>query len=251
MDFGGLPWYQLKGKHFLVYYALPDHKNAAKRTLRRAEEYYRNIGDMIGFTRYGDYWTWDQRAKIFIFPDQEQFLKYTGAPAWSLGYADRDSYMFRSRAIVTYLQEQGFFDGLLPHEIAHLILHDYMPDTRPPVWFDEGIAQLNEAGKVQRSQAMMEALVPRGQFVSLRLLNRWDIREETDPQKVELFYAQSLSVIRFLRDRYGRNAFHDFCRQVRDGYQMDDALRRAYKGRVDSLDDLQEKWVEGLYNKNR
>ena len=248
VDFGGETWHTLKGRHFVIYYHPHTDQSQIRPVLRAAEDYYQKICDIVGFTRYSDFWTWDQRAKIFIFPNQASFLERTGAPAWSMGYADRDSYLFKSRAIVTYEQEKSLFDELLPHEISHLILHDFIPAANLPVWVDEGIAQLQEKNKYAAADGYMKALVRQGQYVRLNFLNQWNIRQETDAAKVQIFYAQSLSVIRFLREQYGKENFRRFCRNLRDEKPIEEALRFAYPKKIGSLKELEQLWVEFIIN---
>lgn len=244
VDFGGENWAQIKGKHFIVYYDPGWDIQAAKNVLKVAEQYYQSITDVVGLTRYSDFWKWDQRAKIFIFPDQESFTARTGAPAWSMAYADRDSMLFESRAIVTYQQEQNLLNAILPHEISHLIVHDSIDSGFLPVWVDEGIAQLFEKNKHRIADRMMHVLASQGRYIKLDFLNRWNVRKEKDVKKVELFYAQSLSVIRFLQNSDGDESFRRFCRNLRDGKEVEDALRSAYPIRFRSLQDLEEAWLE-------
>lgn len=249
VEFGKETWEKLSGKHFIIYYHPGWEEAGAKKVLREAENYYKEIVDELGFTRYSDFWTWDQRAKIFIFPNQSAFLKRTGAPAWSMGYSDRDSHLFQSRAIVTYQQEKTLFDELMPHEISHLIVHDFIPLGNIPVWVDEGLAQLHEKNKYIAADAMMRRLVGQGQYIHLEYLNRWDIRREKDAKKVEIFYAQSLSMIRFLREEQGAENFRQFCRNLRDGKPIVQALQSAYPRRIRSLKDLEQLWVAFMLEK--
>jgi len=249
VEFGGETWRILKGRHFVIYYDSLIPQSKARSVLRISEDYYRKIGEIVGFTRYSDFWTWEQRAKIFIFADQKSFHQRTGAPSWSMGYADRDSYLFQSRAIVTYLQEEGWMNGLLPHEISHLILHDFIAPENIPIWIDEGIAQLFESDKYVIADRMMRTLVRRGQFIPLETLNRWDIRRETDAVKVEIFYAQSLSLVHFLREEFGYENFCRFCRSLRDGKPLEESLQSAYPVKIRSLDDLQSAWLSFI-NRN-
>ena len=240
-------WHEMKGKHFIVYYQASSDRYLAQKTLRKAEDYYRRIGEEIGLTRYGNFWTWEDRAKIAIFADQKTFMQKTGAPAWSIGFVDRktrDSHIFKSRTIVTYKQEYNFFDGLLPHEISHLILHDFIPARNIPVWFDEGVAQIQEAHKSDYANQLMRVLVARGNFIDFGTLFLWDISDEKDKIKVDIFYAQSLSIVEFLINTYGSGAFARLCRNLSDGHRFDEALRKAYSGNIKSIADLQDKWVK-------
>jgi hypothetical protein len=236
-------WLDVKGKHFIVYYQANKDLTVAEIVLRRAEEYYRRIAEQIGYTRYGDFWTWEERAKIFLFPDQQSFVATTGQPAWSQGYSDRDRRVFRSRALVTYTQEKDFYDALLPHEISHLILHDFIPIGHLPIWFDEGVAQLQEGYKSREAQKIMRDAILKGQQMKFSALSRWDVRRESDANVVMIFYAQSLSVVEFLLKQYGSEAFSRLCRNLRDGRTFEESLRNAYTNQIGSLNDLENKWI--------
>ncbi len=237
-------WQELKGKHFVVIYSLEGNRKSARTILRRAEEYYDKIARSIGYSRYAHFWTWEERVKIVIFPDQDTFRSATGQPAWSLGYAVRDSQLFRSRIIVTYRHEFDFLDGLLPHEISHLIIRDFIGfEAEIPVWFDEGVAQLFDADKKIQARDFMQNMVEAGSYVPFSILHSWDVRREKDPQKVMVFYAQSVSVVDFLITRYGSDAFGRLCREMKDGKNFEEALRSAYTNTIDSLADLEAKWL--------
>jgi hypothetical protein len=238
------------GKHFVVHYVDKDHRQVAKKLLREAERYYSAIADRLGYTRYARFWTWDERVKIILYPDQNSFVLSTGQPLWSTGYADRDAYLFHARAIVTYKQEHAFYDGLLSHEISHLILHDFIQRKEAvPLWFDEGVAQLSEEYKTQIAHQMMRILVGRDQHIPIETLMAWDIRREKDPHKVKIFYAQSLSMVEFLIDRHGSAAFARLCRNVRDGGSFEESLRGAYSNQINSLTDLEDKWKRSVMAK--
>jgi hypothetical protein len=240
-----ISWHNVKDTHFIVYYNFVQDQDAARTVLRKAEEYYKKIADQVGYTRYSRFWTWEERVKIIIFPTHEAFIASTGQPEWSRGYADRYSNLFRSRVIVTYRQEKDFIDGLLPHEISHLILWDFIGfNTAIPIWFDEGVAQLQEAQRKERSQAFLKPLVRRDNYVPFDFPMRWDIRTESDPEKVKFFYSQSVLIIDFLLRRYGSTAFGNLCRNLKAGKSMEDSLRSAYYPSIKTIEDFEKKWVE-------
>ena len=243
------PWGEVKGRHFVVYYEAGADEDLAQTLARRAEEYYDKIGVDTGYARANKFWTWEERAKIFLFSTRESFLRNTGQPVWSGGYADRDSHTFRTKTIITFKQEQEFLDGLLPHEISHLILHDFIPRAgQIPVWFDEGVAQLQEKSKREMVRGMMRDLVLRKGEIPFNLFVRLDIRKERDPQKAGIFYAQSLSVVDYLRAQYGADAFGRLCRGLRDHRSFEEALSAAYPGVIENFSDLGKKWISSLNN---
>ena len=236
-------WQELKDKHFVVYYQNKDEQELAKLLLRQAEMYYQKIGGQIGYTRYTNFWTWEERAKILLFHDQQSFVETTGQPPWTTGYADRDTYLFNARVIVTFKQEKEFLDGLLPHEISHLILRDFISDHQIPMWFDEGVAQLQEPAKKEVADRIMRALIKKGAYIPFDIFMVWDIRKEENTQKVQAFYAQSLSVVEFMVETYGSDSFSRLCRYLRDGKGFEEALRSSYSNTVGSLQDLEHKWI--------
>ena len=238
-------WKHIKDEHFIVYYSDEKDLALARQVLTKSESYYDKIAYQLGYARYSNFWTWEQRAKIIIFPNQQEFLQNTRQPSWSKGYADRDSRLFHSRTIVTYRQEQDFLDGFLPHEISHLILGDFVGSNRKiPIWFDEGVAQLHEGDKVAVSNQLMKNLVKVNGQISLDTLVSLDVRKEKDPQRVKIFYAQSVSLVDFLLKSYGSDAFGNLCRCLRDGKGIEEALASACS--LYALSDLEKKWLQYL-----
>lgn len=237
-------WGEIKDKHFVIYYEVAKDKSLAASYLRQAEKYYQIIGERIGYSRANKMWTWDERVQIFLFATQESFSASTGQPAWSTGYADRDSRFFKSKTIVTFSQEKDFGDSTLPHEISHLILHDFISNSdRIPIWFDEGVAQMQEKDKLAMVKGIMKTLVRRSQHIPFDQFLTWDIRKERDTRKVQIFYAQSLSVVEYLITKFGVDAFGRLCRQLRDGKDFTQSLLATYSGVFSDVYDLERKWV--------
>jgi hypothetical protein len=243
---GGLaeePFRELKGNHFVVKYLLDSESDQAQQILTRAEYYYDHIADDIGYSRFQDYWTWERRVSIVLYPDQISYAKFTGQPEWSKGYASRDSKLFHAKVVVSYSGQPNFLDEILPHEIAHLMFWDFLGFTRKvPIWFEEGIAQLEEAGKRDVVQEAMKGVVQAGNEIPFITFNDLNISSVKDKVQVSVFYAQSLSVIVFMVDRYGRDAFRRLCGELRQGREFEEALSMAYPAIFNSLEELEKKW---------
>lgn len=238
------PFMEKSSEHFRVRYTLESEREEASAVLRRAEAYYIRVANDIGYSRYEDFWTWDRRVVIILYPDQYAFQRFTGSPAWSKGYASRDARIFRDRTIVSYSGQENFLDEILPHEISHLMLWDYLRTPRAvPVWFEEGVAQLQEEGKRDQVQEALRPVVQQGSYIPLSFLQGMTITGEADHVKVSLFYAQSLSIVVFLIQKYGLDAFHRLCRELRDGMSFELALAHAYPSMIESLDALEKRWV--------
>ena len=112
-------WKELKGDHFIIYYASED--KFPSEVLRKAESYYQQISSDLGYQRYSNFWQWENRVRIYVYPTREEFLTQTGQPNWSYGVAN-----YTEKEIRSYLWSEGFMDALLPHEMTHLIFRDYV-----------------------------------------------------------------------------------------------------------------------------
>ena len=229
-------WKEEKGDHFIVYY-LSDAARP-KEILRKAETSYNKIAEDLGYPRYSDFWQWDKRVKIYIHPTQEAFQKATGQPSWSHGMA---SYLDKS--IHSTIADDNFLNAVLPHEIAHLVFRDFVGFRgQVPLWMDEGVAQWEEDDKRQAALLAMPRLVAAADTFTTQTLTTLDIRKESDPQKAHLFYMQAISLVDFLIKNYGASSFTVFCRELRDGKDLEVGMRIAYSNSIQNIEDLDDKW---------
>jgi hypothetical protein len=227
-------WQEKNCKHFIIY-----HKNVSPDYLNRlaikAENYYKSITSRLGFNRF-DFWSWDNRCKIFLYSDTDSYINATGSISWSRAHVN-----VLDKHIVTYAGQEEFFDIILPHEMAHIIFREFVGfDKSLPLWLDEGVAILAEADSSQRLMYAKEAVL-KGAYIPLDKLSNMNNYASMDPY---IFYSQSASVVDFLLDRYGRNNFVNFCRELRDNNSWQAALKKVYK--IESLDDLQRRWILGV-----
>lgn len=260
-------WQELKGDHFLVYFTKDE--SFAKDVLSKSELYYNRISSDLGYARYSEFWTWDKRVKIYIYPDKDSFLKASGEQSWSEGMAD-----YNKKEIISYAWNQGFLESLLPHELAHLIFRDFVGfKGEVPLWLDEGVAQWAEEAKRRHVKEMSRRLYQEDTLLSLSDMMNLNIRNigandgvrirstKTKDGKegviflsgnnlVSVFYVQAVSLVGFLVEKYGGSSFIDFCRQLRDGKSLEDALSSAYSGLVGSLQELEDKWRRYLEEGN-
>ncbi len=239
-------WPQFKGDHFVVLCSSSSDEDSARDILEHAESYYNDIADDIGYSRYDNFWTWDDRVKIIIFPDKGSYVVSTGQPIWSAGFASLYSELFKSRIIVSYKGQPNFIEVILPHEITHLILHDFIGFDRPiPRFFDEGVAQLEQRGGNTGRMDVIARLIVQGRIIPLQELLAYNlVAHRNDPVSVSIFYIESLYIVDFLVKTYGKDAFKQMCRSLRDGDSFEDALKSAYYPTIDSMQTLQEKWYD-------
>lgn len=256
--FSAEKWQQLKGEHFLVYFV--DNEKFAGKVNDRAEKYYRDIAADLGYARYSEFWTWEKRVKIFIYPTHKAYLEATQRPEWSQGMADYDK-----KTIASYAGSQGFTENVLPHEIAHLIFRDFVGfKGEVPLWLEEGVAQWwPRDERTQDMQQKTRQLFDRNALLSLADISAFDIRnmqkilylfdvtaKDGSPailvlnpdQLVNIFYLEAASIIGFLKERYGNERFTRFCRELRDGKTLDQALQVAYAENFSNTKELERAW---------
>ncbi len=231
---GTSDWNIKKSKHFIVYYQESPGRYISKVT-SRAEHYYRSITDYLGLRRF-KFWTWDKRCKIYLYPDQQEYLDKTSSISWSRGGV----HVIR-KEIITYVRDEEFFDYVLPHEMGHIIFRETIGfDKKIPLWLDEAVAVLQEKDR-DGYLAIAARLVKEGDYIPLDELSGIRGYKSIDSQ---VFYSESASIIDFLLNKYGRDTFVTFCRRLRDGEEWEKALLKTY--RFEDLEELQEAWVNHL-----
>jgi len=256
-------WQELKGEHFIIYYV--SDEAFARKVRDTAEVYYRQIALDLGYPRYSEFWLWDKRVKIYLYPDHSSFLKATGQPEWSQGMAD-----YGKKEIVGYNLSQVFLDSILPHEMAHLIFRDFVGfKGEIPLWLDEGVAQWAEKNKRDYIKKIIKKAYDEDRLLSLEDLMRLDIRNIRNKEEVyvrsttsktgeprvlflsgdnlvSLYYLESVSLVGFLIETFGSDSFSHFCRQLRDGKRINEALTSTYPNYIRNLEDLERRWRKYL-----
>ncbi|MBI3020830.1 MAG: hypothetical protein HYY90_05420 [Candidatus Omnitrophica bacterium] len=231
-----LAWEIHKSDHFIVYSReAPD--GYIEGLIARAEAYYDDITGRLGFTRFDGFWTWDQRARIYLYRDRQEYQDTTRQPEWSEAGSD-----VREREIHTYVGMAEFYEKVLPHELGHIIFREFIGYQRVlPLWLDEGIACfLEDKGNPTRLMSA-KALVTTERFIPFETLA--DLGGE-GLGDAEAFYAEAASVFEFLFQRYGGEKFVDYCRRLRDKQNWEAALKKVYG--FESLSAMNAQWVAFL-----
>lgn len=237
---GGLK--EEKSTHFVIYYQETVPLDFVGTVVEYAERYYDELTQRLGFTRF-NYWTWDNRAKIYIYGDHDAYLKETKQPSWSSGVAD-----YSRKTIWTFPREAGFFDSLLPHEIGHIVFREVIGSRRVPLWLEEGVASyLEQAKRFGAEKTVLDALAA-NTFIPLAELSKIDAHDLKNRPDIVLFYAESVSLVSYLIDKFGVERFNYFCEKIKDGRPFDDALAYAYFD-IRSENDLAQFWERYLKDK--
>lgn len=232
-------WRHTSSTHFIIYYK-DAPENFLNELIEKAEGYYDKIADDLGFRRF-NFWLWDDRAKIYIYDNAEDYQQATGNPAWSSG----GSYPGQ-KIIHTFPYAKKFFEVTLPHEMGHIIFREFVgfDNNAIPIWLDEGVASYGQPLKFLEAKAMVEEARINDRLMSLQELSKSDPQLMNDPYAVSLFYAQSFSIVDYLVRKGGRDTFILFCQYLRDKKNLEKALSSSYN--FSSLSELDEDWHRHL-----
>jgi hypothetical protein len=209
----------------------------------------RNLSRICGVILAGQ--EFPHSVDVYVWPDQTEYRRHAiEAPEWaggSFSVTARDGVVSR-RIDLTQRGEDGRFavimlDRVLPHELCHLVIHEYFGDSHCPLFLSEGLAMLAEL-EIDNVRVLLAGLAVAGRAkIPLSRLFRIEWNTMETPA---LFYAESYSFVCFLHDRLTRGQFREFLSHVKDGCDAADALGRAsYLPHSDQfLADVASAWEE-------
>ena len=226
-------WQTQKSQHFIIYYQ-DAPAGFTDELIDRAEDYYNSIVDEFGYRR-SDFWSWDNRARIYLYKDADDFHKETQRASWAGGMV-----LVGSREIKTFVGQESFFDTILPHEMTHIIFREFVGNkTVFPLWIEEGVASSQEKASLSLRLRMAKQYITEGKYIKLE-----EFSALTDPGQVDplLFYSEAASIVVFLMHAQGADGFFDFSRALRDGINWKKALLNTYN--FNSLAEMENAWKD-------
>jgi len=232
-------WQEYRTRHFAIYYKEGDL--ALIRNIEEwAERFYGEIIRDLGFTRYFPNSASNQ-ISIYIYRDQEDYLQSGRQEKWSHGVT-----YFRHRQIRTFPAAHGFFDTVLPHELGHLIFRDMIgQNSTVPLWLDEGVAMFQEKAKRWGAHKIVKRAISAGTYIPLDKLSQFPLNAATSRENIELFYAESASLVYYMIQELGEHRFVRMCVFLKEGESFSAALTKAY-GRFRGPADLERGWLDYL-----
>lgn len=179
-------------------------------------ERFERILDLVGLEEPG--------PPIRVIVAGEGSPEAVSAPPWVNGYA------MSERGIVVLLVERspdypyGSFEGLLFHELGHVLIARAGGNRRLPRWFHEGLAMIAglDWGFDDRSRVTL-ALAGRGDFT----LGGLERSFAGGPGTVQQAYAVAGAFVRDLFRRHGERVAADILDGVAAGLPFEEAFRRA------------------------
>jgi hypothetical protein len=183
----------------------------------------------------------DSPVDLYIYAntdDMKDAILYE--PTWTGGQA------FSEQNIVIIGISQAELDwgrSTIVHELAHVLVGHLTFSClgNVPTWLNEGLAVYSEGQLDPQSQAQLDYAIRYDQLLSVRSLSAGF---SEIPDKANLSYSQSYSIVKFLIDAYGQDKMSVLLTTLRDGTNIDDALVNIYGFDVDGLEDAW-RWAIG------
>ena len=234
-------WKVAKSTHFFVFY-----ENASAdfidRVIAKAEDDYNRIADALGFTRF-NFWLWDNRARIYIYDDKAGYQEATLQPEWSSGSTLIGK---KEKTIYSFINEEGFLESVLPHEMGHIIFKEFVGLENPgvPLWLDEGVACYQEKSRLESAARVLHQAIKENKFMGLDELFDFNPYGLADSSTVGIFYTEAVSLVDFLIKGFGKDRFVLFCQHLRDKRNFQRAMASAYP--FGSIQELDAAWQKSL-----
>ncbi len=172
--------------------------------------------------------TWYPVCEIYLYPNAKIFSQRTDQPEDSPGFSTSGLMAGRvtARRINLRADHEKLEQAILPHEVTHIVLAELFAEKQIPRWADEGMAVLAEPTDEQRVRAQdLSKPLNGGRIFAVEQLL---VMDYPDGQFWPLYYAQSISLTRFLVETSTPVRFVEFVKDAqRHGYEA--ALQRHYQ----------------------
>ena len=171
---------------------------------------------------------------IYVYPnytDMQEAVLYE--PAWTGGQAYSD---FNIIIMGLSDSDDTWNKNTVIHELTHVLVGAYTFSCigTLPGWIEEGLAMYSEGQLSSDMQSQLDNAVRTDDLITLRSLNGGFSEL---PDKANLSYSQSYSVIKFLIETHGQEKMTQLLVALRDAKPIDDALLEVYGFDTDGLDD--------------
>ncbi len=182
----------------------------------------------------------DAPVDIYVYPnydDMKDAILYE--PSWTGGMAFAE----HNVVIMGISNSDSTWDkNTVIHELTHVLIGHFTFSCigTVPTWLNEGLAMFSEGDLDSQTQAQLKNAISADELINVRSLNGGFSEL---PDKANLSYAQSQSIVKFLIETYGQEKMTQLLGGLRDAKPIDDALMATYAFDTDGLEDAWRKSV--------
>lgn len=177
---------------------------------------------------------------IYVYPnydDMRDAILYE--PSWTGGMAFSD----HNIVIMGISASDSNWDkNTVIHELTHVLVGHFTFSCigTVPTWLNEGLAMFSEGELDSYMQSQLDDAIKNDTLLTIRSLNGGFSEL---PDKANLSYSQSHSIVEFLISTYGQDKMTEILAALRDAKPIDDALIEVYGFDTDGLEDA---WREAI-----
>jgi len=199
--------------HFILHYQ-GDATSAdlQQQVLATMEDAYRDLASQLGYE--------PSENIIVILYTQKEFIDITEAPSWA-GAINDGKLRIPIRGVTVMNPDLA---RVLKHELTHSFLRS-LAGGRCPTWLNEGMAELMEPRSSGIYAQPLAALFQQRREIPFSVLEHPFIRF-SDAQ-AQVAYAESLSAVEYLRERYSIGEVVRMLRNIGSGVEPELALRQS------------------------
>ncbi len=223
-------------EHFIFYFDNPTYIEQADSALNQVRR------QMIGLVQD----SLDYKASVYLLEDINEFNKVIRGkiPDWGAAAA------FPERKLIAIKSPDKFQIGkslneLLAHEYSHLLLHHRTGFTRPPRWFDEGLAMLVSFEWDWADNLAMSRAGTFHQFLNMREIEQMN---RYGAAKAEIAYAQSYLAVDYFYREYGAKSVNKFLDVLKSGESPDSAFNAAIGATYVEFEEEFKNYLGARYN---
>jgi len=185
-----------------------------------------------------------EKVEIYLYPslaDLQAALRMAGR-AWMGGQARPELGVI----LVAVPYNEGYMAQMeqeIPHELTHLLVYRLAgPEGYRyiPAWLNEGLAIAYQTRPDPNLDSLLERARSERRLIPIRDLC---FPFSTDPAEALLAYAESGSLVRYIRRQYGDSGIRALLQAYADGADCDGGVRRALHV---SLEQLERAWRADL-----
>ncbi len=234
-------FWQQRSEHFIINYKKEVDKSYVGRIKSTAEKYYRIITQQLNFYRDKS-WIWENRAKVFIANDRDDYLESFECSPWSAACVD-----YQGKIIYTYPDQEKFI-SVFVHELTHIIFREYIKGGKLPLWLDEGVAVYMEdkyGHTYSGGTSSLKQKIREDTYIKFSELDKMTVGSLNNKNQdyINLFYLESFSIINFIIKKYGKYKFSSLLRMLKKGLGAEEALAKVFYDFKD-LNKMEAEWKD-------
>jgi hypothetical protein len=176
----------------------------------------------------------DSPIHLYVYPNYEDMkdaILYE--PSWTGGMAFPEYNIF----IMGISASDSTWDqNTVIHELTHILVGHFTFSCigTIPTWLNEGLSMYSEGDLDSSSQSLLDQSIRSDTLLTVRSLNGGFSEL---PDKANLSYSQSYSIVNFLIETYRQEKLTELLIALRDAKPIDDALLEVYGFDTDGLED--------------